>query len=447
MITINNDCYANTITANQPIANQPNMYSQTDKITSACQLLYDASRSVRILTHLSWPLSVREQFFRCNCEELPVVEYEKYDPSIVFEKLKIAESAFEFDAATNDWLFKIANRLETSARMLASVGTNEFFQYSVDLYGSPTQELIDEENTPLGLATKFDELFAQFQSIDLGESQSAQVTAADVGKAMESAAEKMFGESAPKVSVVDKLSANALAGPRRIRIRDGANFSENDVRQLIHHEAHIHVATSLNGLAQPHLKILAAAHPGTTKTQEGLAVFAEFITGSMDLDRFRRLADRVIAIHMAADGANFIEVFNYFLDRTDDPEQAFENARRVFRGGILSGGAPFTKDVVYLDGLIRVHNFFRTAVSAGRADCLRLLFCGKLDIEDIPILAKFAAQGICQPAKFLPPWASDIRFLLCYLTYSSFLNRIDLSRVKKHYNDMLQTLPAITCEF
>ena len=109
------------------------MPSQTNKVTHACQLLYDASRSVRILTHLSWPLSVREQFFRDGCKELPVVEYENYDPSIVFEKLRIAESAFDFDTATNKWLFKIANRLETSARMLASVGTNEFFQYSVDL--------------------------------------------------------------------------------------------------------------------------------------------------------------------------------------------------------------------------------------------------------------------------------------------------------------------------
>ena len=185
-------------------------------------------------------------------------------------------------------------------------------------------------------------------------------------------------------------------------------FSNNDVSQLVNHEAQIHVATSLNGLAQDDLRILAASHPGTTKTQEGLAVFAEFITGSMDLDRFQRLVDRVIAIQMAIDGADFLEVYQYFLERTGGAqEQAYENTRRVFRGGVLTGGAPFTKDIVYLDGLIRVHNFLRTLVSAGRADCLRLLFCGKIDLEDLPVLGHFSEQGVCRPPVFLPDWAKD----------------------------------------
>ena len=145
---------------------------------------------------------------------------------------------------------------------------------------------------------------------------------------------------------------------------------------------------------------------------------------------------------MAVDGADFLEVFQFFLERTDDPEQSFENTRRVFRGGVLTGGSPFTKDGVYLDGLLRVHNFFRTAVSSGRADCLRLLFCGKLDLEDFPVLAQLADEGICEPAKYLPPWAKDIRFLLCYLSYSSFLNKIDLSKVKQHYSKMFEALPS-----
>ena len=58
-----------------------------------------------------------------------------------------------------------------------------------------------------------------------------------------------------------------------------------------------------NGLAQADLKILAAGHPDTTKTQEGLAVFSEFITGSIELNRLRRLSDRIIAIQMAIEGA------------------------------------------------------------------------------------------------------------------------------------------------
>lgn len=60
----------------------------------------------------------------------------------------------------------------------------------------------------------------------------------------------------------------------------------------------------------------------------------------------RRLADRVFAIQMAVEGADFLEVYRYFLDRIGDPNQAFENARRVFRGGVITGGSPFTKDIV-----------------------------------------------------------------------------------------------------
>ncbi|MDX1610688.1 MAG: DUF1704 domain-containing protein, partial [Halofilum sp. (in: g-proteobacteria)] len=119
----------------------------------------------------------------------------------------------------------------------------------------------------------------------------------------------------------------------------------------------------------------------------------------------------------------------------------FENARRVFRGGRVEGGIPFTKDIVYLDGLFRVHNFMRTVVSLGRADLLRLLFAGKLDIEDIPALAELRATGLCRAPRFLPPWAEDIRSLLSHLAYSSFINSVDLHTLREHYRDMVQRAP------
>ena len=163
----------------------------------------------------------------------------------------------------------------------------------------------------------------------------------------------------------------------------------------------------------------------------------------MDLERLQRLADRTIAIKMAADGADFLEVYRYFLERTGVESQAFESTRRVFRGGVISGGAPFTKDIVYLDGLIRVHNFLRTLISQGRPDCLLLLFCGKLDMEDIPVLAELSQAGLCQPPKYLPNWASDMRFLLSYLAYSTFLNTIDLQAVGSHYEQLLMNAPLV----
>ena len=107
----------------------------------------------------------------------------------------------------------------------------------------------------------------------------------------------------------------------------------------------------------------------------------------------------------------------------------------------MTGGAPYTKDLVYLQGLLCVHNFLRAAVAADRIDCLRLLFCGKLDLEDVPALLELQAAGLCRPAAIVPAWASDLRRLVAYLTYSSFLNRIDLTRVRAHYASLLQTRP------
>jgi uncharacterized protein (TIGR02421 family) len=422
-------------------ANKTASEKEIKQVRNATGLLYLATRSVRILTNISWTPDVRERFFAQGAKELPQVTYPDFDPTEALERIVLARASFNFDPMINDWLNLLAYNIETSAKMLAARGTEDFFRYSSELYGTPDDQLSDQENSTLDLATEVDKKFEEFQSLDLGGESEATVTAEMVAAEMKKDVAEMFGDQAPSVYVEDDLSANALAGPSRIRIRRGAKFTGRDIRQLINHESHIHVATFLNGHSQENLQILGASHPGITKTQEGLAVFAEFITGSMDLARFQRLADRVIAIKMATDGADFLQVYQFYLEKTDDPEQAFENTRRVFRGGVLTGGAPFTKDIVYLDGLIRVHNFLRTMVSSGRADCLRLLFCGKLDLEDLPIIGHFAERGICKPPTFLPTWAQDLRFLLCYLTYSSFLNRIDLSQVKNHYVRMLDRIP------
>ena len=416
---------------------------EQQRIRNISDQLYQASRSLRVLSHLRWDASVKQQFFAKKAQALPVVSYAKFDATEPLNIIAVVQTKLNSGNPIDNWLLGISQDFKSTAKLLQSTGTRDFYRYSCDLYGTPESPLVDQTNTSLGLANQLADLFSSFDSIDLGEPDVAGVDADTVAAAMHKATQKMFADQAPEVSVVDTLSANALAGAKRIRIRRGAQFTDKDIQQLIHHEAFVHVATSLNGRNQDDLKILASSHPSTTRTQEGLAVFAEFITGSMDIDRMHRLADRVIAIQMAVDGADFLQVYQYFLDRIGEPDQSFENTRRVFRGGVLTGGAPFTKDIVYLDGLLRVHNFMRSMVATKRTDVLRMLFCGKLDIEDIPVLCELSSMGLCKPAKYLPPWASDLRFLLAYLTYSSFLNKIDLSQVNIHYQQLLADAPQV----
>lgn len=414
---------------------------RADRIRQVAKLLRDAERPVRILRTVAWPARVREEFFASGERELPRPRYEPLDPTVTLELVAEARRLAVADDDIDEWLRRQAWAIELGARMLAAVGTRELHTLSVELYGEPASLLNDQSSTSLDLARAFEQTLTDANTLNLGP--ATEHTAEEIAERVSRAVTKHFGARAPQVHIVDELSANALAQTGDIKLRRGARFTDRDAAQLVQHEAFIHIATSLNGRDQVDLPILAAGHPGTTRTQEGLAVFAEFISGAIDPDRLGRLADRVLAIQMAQDGADFLDVYRWFLVQTGSRDQAFENTRRVFRGGTLTGGAPFTKDVVYLDGLLRVHNFLRAAVMSGRSDCLRLLFAGKIEIEDVPALCHLSEIGLLRPPTFLPPWAQDLRFLVAYLAYSGFLNQVDLAKIRAHYDALLADAPPV----
>ena len=413
---------------------------EKEHIIAISDQLYEASKSIRILRNINWPLAVREDFFRRKAQKLPEVKYQSIDPTETLKEIDKARRLVPDKSRFRNWANGIADTLENSALLLANLGKPSFYNYSQALYGSPKDVLPDAKSNSLELASYLEDMYKHIGQLDINASSIAELTAEEVQARMLIEVKEMFGTDAPKVIIDKDVSSKVIAGRRRIRIRHDALFSDMDIDQLIHHEAFIHVATSINGHAQKDLKILAASHPGTTKTQEGLAVFAEYITGHLDLDRLRRLSDRIIAIQSAIDGADFIEVYRFFLERTENKEQAFENTRRVYRGGVITGGAPFTKDIVYLDGLQHVHNFLRTVVADGRADILPLLFVGKLDIGDIGEMIQFQKMGLLKVPTYLPPWLKDIRFLLSYLAYSSFLNNVDFKVMQDHYKKMIYEL-------
>lgn len=416
---------------------------ERERIRQVARLLYQGARPLRILRALDWPPEVKARFFAQDARELPEVSYPPFDPGPSLEAVREARRLVIPITPVDLWLERQADGVEVGARMLAAAGTPLFFEHARRAYGEPTTPLRYHPATTLNLAEHVRDAIAQLDRVDLGLTPVVRHPAEQVAGEIERAVKRHFGPDAPAVSLVDTLSANALATAKRIRIRKDAQFTDRDSAQLLQHEAYIHVATSLNGRAQSDLPILAAGHPGTTRTQEGLAVFAEIISGTMELDRLRRLADRVFAIQMAVEGADFLEVYGYFLERGVEPGQAFENARRVFRGGVITGGAPFTKDLVYLFGLLQVSNFIRASFAAGRADCLRLLFCGKLDIQDIPALCELSVMGLCRPPRYLPPWASDLRALLALLAYTTFIHGIDMGPLVWVAQKLLEKAPIV----
>ncbi len=412
------------------------------KAVEAGRFLDEACGAMRVLSSVAWSAELKESFLSNG--RLPRPVYPAVDTQMAREAIANARSRIDGQHVVLEWLSRLADTLETTANMIDARGTEAFFNHSAELYGRPTRLMLDKKTKVLDLAHHMDGVLADLDFDKLVvEGDDKPLTASQFIRGLRPHLAKHFGEAAPRVRISSKVSAKVVAGSARIRVRKGASFTERDIDQLLQHEALIHAATGLNGKAQAHFPILGRAHAGTTEVQEGLAVFAEIISGAMDPKRFRRLSGRVIAIEMAINGADFKEVFDFFRDRVEDPSQAYENTRRVFRGGVITGGAPFTKDMVYLNGLLRVHNFLRTVVKLGRADLIRVLFAGKMDIEDIPALAQLASAGRLTPPKFMPPWARDLRFLVSYMAYSSFLNQVKMPGFQAYYKEELDGVPEV----
>lgn len=418
------------------------LFSETElgRLKEAAALLLAAEDRLPVLRTLTWDRSHAEAFLASGCKTPPAPVYPRIDPAPSLERIAAARALIQGGTPVHRWLMRFASITEETAALLASVGTPGFYEHSRALYGSPTTPIADGKRTALELAKRLDALLSDFDDSGRKLEPPETLSAEDLKRKLEAALPIHFGASAPRIEISKNVSGKAAAGRDYVKLRADATFSDLDETQILQHEALVHIATGKNGQAQAHFPILAESYPGNARTQEGLAVFAEFISGALDPSRFKRLADRVIAIEMAADGAGFIELFNFFRERSasDAPIEAFESARRVVRGGVVSGGAPFTKDSVYLQGLLEVHNYLRTAVRTGDAGYIRLLFVGKIGLEDLEAMKMLRDAGLLSAPRFLPPWATDLRYLLSYLAYSTFLNEINLGDVAAKYDPLFR---------
>jgi uncharacterized protein (TIGR02421 family) len=417
---------------------------EVERYRSVAHGLHEIAKPIRVLSALRWPISVREEFLAGGGDALPSVEYPPFDEQPIVDAVREVRRSIYPGAVVDDWLESVANAIENTARMLAARGTESFLTYNRALYGTPHTPLRYDPITPYELAQRVHEVLVGLDRVGLSLDVPRDHSAQEVADILSSGVTAHFGpDDAPAVEVVDELSANALATATRIKVRAGARFTARDAAQLLNHEAFIHVLTAVNGRHQTDLPILAIGHPGTTRTQEGLAVFAEFVSGTLELDRFRRLADRVVGVQMVIDGADFVELFRWFSERSPDPEQAFESTRRIFRGGPVTGGAPFTKDCVYLSGFLAVSTFIRAAFVQERLDCVGTLFVGKLDLYDVPALVELRRLGLCRSPVHRPPWVLDPGWALTWLTYSTFVAAIDLTAVAHAMGRLLDRTPRI----
>ena len=114
---------------------------RADRIRQVAKLLRDAERPVRILRTVAWPAQVRDDFFARGAVELPRPRYEPLDPTATLELVGEARRLATADDDIDEWLRRQAWAIELGARMLAAVGTPEFHERSVELYGEPFRTL------------------------------------------------------------------------------------------------------------------------------------------------------------------------------------------------------------------------------------------------------------------------------------------------------------------
>ena len=394
--------------------------------------LVRAVRGITLLSLASWPATVQVEFlarWRSGRTALPQVEYPKLD--FTEARREMAAIVSEADPAhpLGAYLCDSVASWNRAARLLESLGTAQACAESVALFGRPDEPLPGDGPTTREAARHFIQIAGELDRELLAPEEQVPVSATALALQLQADLDDFFDGRVIAVELDPQLIAKAAAGATRIRLRAGAAFSDYDRRQLFHHEALVHSLTALNGRIQANLPSLALASPRVTATQEGLATFAEQITGSIDIERMKRISLRIEAVAMALEGADFLQVFRYFLGAGQDEAESFSSAQRVFRGVPVGGGSAFTKDTVYLRGLIGVHTFFRRALQRDRLRLCRWLFAGKMTLEDVVRFEPLFADGSLAEPRWLPPWVERASGLAGMLAFSLFANRIRMDRL------------------
>lgn len=411
-----------------------------ESIRRASTLFKSVARDTRLLETLQWPSTVETQFFEQKSRELPAVNYDDVDRSRAQKNiLDLEQFAMSLDVADpiQHWLARVARSYAEGNKMIMSIGTKRFYEISLDVYGGP-RSTFDHDTTNLNLALHLNSRLSATTSanaLHFSEATKPALQDHEFASFIETEAQKIQLPIAIKTS--QSIAAKVVAGTKSVRVRTGAQFDPSEITGLFVHEVETHALTAQNGAAQPELPFLKSGGPRTTRTQEGLAVFSELYNRVLPIRRMKRIVERVRLVAMAEAGADFLDLYRYLLEHNWQERDAFLDAQRICRGGLVEGGAPFTKDASYLAGLCEVHNFLAVAVQAHAYEAIETLLAGRIALEDLGILIHLRRQGILQKPTYLPRWVQRWNELVPYFAFASFLHEIDLKEVAQRNEKIL----------
>lgn len=341
-------------------------------------------KKVELLSYVN-PLNIeeeREKFFKSKYIKDPEFIY----PNIDFDRFHLHRQLFQqpiekienehIRALYEDIIYAYSGLI----RCIETIGKGKRFYYnSLHSFGTPTEQDVENAKFILHFEDE-DESEAKFQP-----KYSAEAT------------ESLFRDYSKKydftylIKFSKEMSAEAMVlnNIKTLMINKNHMFSDHEIAVLTNHEIGVHMVTTMNGLLHP-LKIFSHGFPNYEETQEGLAVFAEYMSNNLTLKRLKELAYRVLAVDSLAKGYSFSKTFRMFINEYDlDREKAFNLSLRAHRGG------GFTKDYLYLTGLKKIYDYHTSGKD------IRLLLKGKISLPYLEHIDTLVENGYAVRSKHI----------------------------------------------
>ncbi len=420
-----------------------------EKLKALSERLVEVQKPVRLIDSIKWDSKTLDDVRRSKFKELPKVDaayYEKlsfgYDPVTKIAEFQSIIDEVQTEIGSEDALARIlvhsCREYQDLVNMLSVRGKPEFYEYSKRLYGSPQDHFFGSLSTVKDLGLHLYNILSVVQGRHESEEKKVEVDANEAMRDLEERFGRYFAGQNVKVVLENEMIADAAASAKTVKLRQAATFTKRDIDILEVHEGWVHMGTTINGLEQRVAKFLHKGPARVTATQEGLAVLMEIFSFVTFPRRARKINDRVLAIAKAEEGADFLDVVEYFRTEGYEEEDCLIGAQRVFRGGDVRGRYPFTKDISYCKGFVENYNFIRACIQAGRSEIVPFLFVGKVHLTDVPVLYQKYKEGIIDAPKFLPPMFRDLNSLIVWMSFSNFLSAAGMASAQDAYRHLIQ---------
>lgn len=344
----------------------------------------DLVKKVELLSYVN-PINIEEEkakFFKSKYIKDPKFIYPKID----FDRFRLHRELFAQpieqieDEPTRALYEDIIYAYSGLIKCIETIGTQRKFYYnSLHSFGTPTEQDVENAKFILHFEEE-DENEAQFQPKYSPE--ETETLFRDYSKQYDFSYHIKFSKDMSAIAMV-------LNNIKTLVINKNHTFSDNEIAVLTNHEIGVHMVTTMNGLLHP-LKIFSNGFPNYEETQEGLAVFSEYMSNNLTVKRLKELAYRVIAVDSLAKGYSFSTTFRMFANTYDlDKETAFAISVRAHRGG------GFTKDYLYLSGLKKVYDYYKSGKD------MKVLLRGKIALDYLENIESLAKNGCAVASKHI----------------------------------------------